>query len=312
MPWFLASTLLSGCVDYSIGDDDVDAVVPVLVDERFVQAPLPEVDVLFVIDSTGSMAEEQGALAAAASTFLHALADLSLAYQVGVVSTDPLDEGALVGRPWIITGTADAPEDALAYALQVGTTSAPPAAGFHTAALALADEAGANRGFRRAEAGLHVVFVSDGDDQSDSFLGADTTGAFLDVLAADEARSGRAARVSAVVGDVPGGCRSDEGSALPGTRYAAAAVSTGGIVESICAADFALVASALGGAAAEWPTRFPLRSEPDPGSTRVEIDGARVTTGWWLDLDEPALVFDVAPAADAEIHVLYAVHAEGA
>ncbi len=312
MPWFLAPTLLSGCVDYTILDPDVEAVPPVLIDERFVQAPLPEVDVLFVVDSTGSMSEEQGSLAAAASTFLGALEALDLAYQVGVVTTDPLGEGALVGRPWIITDSAETPEAALASALEVGTASAPPAAGFHTAALALSDAAGANRGFRRAEAGLLVVFLSDGDDQSDTFLGPDPTGAFLDVLAADEARSGRAARVSAVVGDVPDGCRSDIGNAQAGVRYTAVADATGGIVESICAADFALVAASLGGAAAEWPTRFALREVPEAGSMRVEVDGARVDTGWSLDLAAPALVFEAPPAADAEIHVVYTVHVEAA
>ncbi|MDP2311594.1 MAG: vWA domain-containing protein [Pseudomonadota bacterium] len=297
--------LLPGCVDYAIRDSDVESLPPVVVEERFVQAPLPEIDVLFVVDSTGSMADEQASLAAAASTFLDVLDDLQLTYQVGVTSTDPADDGALRGRPWIITGGSDSGSESLATALQVGTASAPPAAGFHTAALALDDALGLNRGFRRAGAGLHVVFVSDGDDQSDTWLGGDPESAFLAVLEADEEESGRLARVSAVVGDVPDGCRTNANSALPGTRYAAVAEATGGIVESICAADFAAIATALGGAAADWPTRFPLQAAPVDGSALVEVDGVRVESGWWLDTVEPALVFNLAPPADAEISVVY-------
>ncbi|MES2637966.1 MAG: hypothetical protein V4850_00725 [Myxococcota bacterium] len=305
MGWFLASSLLSGCVEYVVQAPDVEAVPPVVVEERFVQAALPEVDVLFVVDSTGSMADEQVALAGAAATFLDTLAGLNLAYQIGVTTTDPADDGVLVGRPWIVTASTENPAAALASALQVGAESAPPAAGFYTATRTLTDEQGFNRGFRRADAGLHVIFVSDGDDQSDLWLGIDPGSAFLTTLADQETSSGRVARVSAVVGDVPGGCGTE-----PAARYTALAEATGGIVQSLCTADFSAVAAALGGAAAEYATRFPLEWAPVEGSARVEIDGVRVESGWRLDLVDPALVFDTAPAADAEISILYTLVVE--
>ncbi|MDP2309994.1 MAG: VWA domain-containing protein [Pseudomonadota bacterium] len=307
MRWLLASTLVSGCVEYVVQAPDVEAAPPVVVEERFVQAALPEVDVLFVMDSTGSMADEQAALSGAAAEFLDTLGGLGLAYQIGVTTTDPADEGVLRGRPWIVTDSTEAPEQVLASALQVGADSAPPAAGLHTASLALADAQGFNRGFRRAEAGLHVIFVSDGDDQSDLWLGLDPASAFLTVLADDEARSGRAARVSAVVVDVPGACGSRTAA-----RYIAVAEATGGIVQSLCSSDFSVVAGALGGAAAEYPTRFPLGGTPLEGSARVEVDGVRVDGGWQLDRVDPALVFDVAPAADAAISILYTLATEAA
>jgi len=309
MPWLSTAMLLHGCVDYRIQDPDVEVVAPVLVEERFVQAALPDVDVLFVVDSTGSMADEQATLAAAASSFLGALASRDLSYQIGVVSTDPLDEGALLGRPWILTADSDA-EAALAATLQVGTASAPPAAGLYTATLALEDAAGFNRGFRRPGAGLHVVFFSDGDDQSDAWLGDDPVAAFTAVLAAEAEESGRDARASAIVGDVPDGCRSDAGTALAGERYTALADATGGRVESICNADLSAVATALGEVAVEWPTRFSLQAAPLDGSVRVEVDGARLVDGWRVDTAGPALVFDAAPAADAVITVAYTLAAE--
>jgi hypothetical protein len=299
--------LLAGCVDYTLNDPDVDAVEPVEVEEHFLQATLPAVDVLFVVDSTGSMAEEQAGLAAAAASFVGVLDGLALSYQLGVVTTDPDDAGALLGRPWIITAVADDPAASLAAALLVGTDSPPPSAGLAAASLALADVQGLNRGFRRADAGLQVVFVSDGDDESDTFLGDDPAGAFLEVLADDAARSGRAARASAIVGDVPAGCRSETGNASPGTRYVDVAQASGGVVASICTADFAPVAGALGAGAAEWPTRFALQAVPEPGTVKVEVDGTRIPDGWEIDEAGPALVFDIAPAPDAEILVRYAL-----
>lgn len=302
-----ASLLLVGCVDYSIQDPDADAVLPTVYEERFVQTPLPKLDILFVVDSTGSMAEEQASFADAADSFVAVLEQRAVAYQLGVTTTDPALDGALLGRPWIITGAAGDPSDALAAALEVGSDSPPPAAGLYSASRALADPQGVNRGFRRPDASLHVVFVSDGDDASDDLFGEDPATAFLAVLAEDAARSGRTARASAVVGDAPAGCSGSAGVAQAGVRYREVAAATGGVSASICEADFAAVASALGDAGVEWPTVFPLRALPADGTLLVEVDGDRVLEGWSLDTTAPALVFAVAPAPDSVIDVLYTV-----
>ncbi len=302
-----ASLLLVGCVDYTIQDPDDVKPLPVVIEERFLQAPLPKVDVLFVVDGTGSMEEEQESFADAADAFVDVLDGLELSYQLGVTSTDPEQDGALLGRPWIITGAASDPSRALADALLVGTSSPPPAAGLYAASRALSDVQGLNRGFRRADAGLHVVFVSDGDDESDAWLGDDPAAAFLAILEADAATSGRAARASAVVGDVPGGCSGETGTAEAGVRYTAVAEATGGAVGSICAADFGAIALALADAAVEWQSVFPLQATPEDGTVRVEVDGERMNEGWSVDATIPAVVFAAPPAPDVEIAVVYTV-----
>jgi hypothetical protein len=88
-----------GCSDYRLGDPDRTASEPVEVTERFEQSAWPSLDVLFVVDSTGSMAEEQAGLAAASGRFLDGLVALGVDYQVGVTTTDPKDGGGLTGRP---------------------------------------------------------------------------------------------------------------------------------------------------------------------------------------------------------------------
>jgi hypothetical protein len=304
-------SILAGCVDYTLNDPDSESVAPVVVEERFVQDALPAVDVLFVVDSTGSMAEEQAGLAAAAETFVNALDGVGVSYQLGVVSTDPSEAGALLGRPWIITAAADDPSAALAAALQVGTDSPPPAAGLAAVLAALDDNQGLNRGFRRADAGLQVIFVSDGDDESEAALGDDPAAVFLDALAQDAASSGHTARASAVVGDVPAGCRSDTGNASPGVRYTAVAEATGGMVASICGADFGAVAEALGDASVTWPTSFTLQAVPVVSTVTVTVDGERLDDGWSVDTSVPALVFATAPAPDSEIVVSYELVEEG-
>lgn len=295
----LPALLLVGCVDYTLQDPDDDAAEPVLVDERFVQAALPKVDVLFVVDSTGSMAGEQASFSAAAAEFVGVLDALGLSYQLGVVTTDPEDGGALLGRPWILTAATDDPAASLAAALAVGTASPPPAAGLYAAILALEDDAGLNRGFHRADAALQVVFVSDGDDESEAWL-TDPVADFLTVLL--DKGGTHAARASAVVGDTPGGCDGANGAAEAAPRYTEVAESSGGVVASICASSFGDVAAALGDASVEWQTSFTLQAVPAEGTLVVEVNGAR-TSAWRLD--GATLVFDAAPPPDSTIVVRY-------
>ncbi|MBM4391770.1 MAG: hypothetical protein FJ090_11665 [Deltaproteobacteria bacterium] len=300
------AALLGGCdgLDYGFQDPDVTAPPEVWVEETLVQATAPPVDVLFVVDGTGSMEEEQEALAAASADFVDALVASGLEWQVGATSSDPVDAGSLQGRPWILTPLHAEAGAELADALAVGTSHAPPSAGLDSAALALADAEGENVGFRRDGAALHVVFVSDGDDESGSVLGADAATSFVSRLAEEAAETGQPASASAVVGDAPSGCDGGTGEAQVGTRYIAVAEATGGSVSSICALDFSGVADALGTLAVNWPTRFSLQATPVDGSVSVLVNGQRETS-FSVDEAGPALIFASAPPPEAVIEVRY-------
>lgn len=304
-----ALLLLGGasCIDVGVSDPDSVVVEPVVVEERFVQAAYPAVDVLFVVDSTGSMKEEQTGFSAAADDFVAGLDALDVAWQIGVTSMDPATAGALLGRPWILTPTAADPSTTLATNLMVGTASPPPSAGLDAAALALDPTTAANVGFRRADAALHVVFLSDGDDGSGAVLGADPVAAFLTLLADEEARTGHPARASAVVDDGSGACDGGGWDTLPGTRYVDVAEGSGGTVSSICTANFLGVAAALGEVGVEGATSFVLQADPVDDSVVVTIDGARAASGWSVDHAVPALVFAEPPPLDAEIVVRYEI-----
>ena len=67
--------------------------------DTFHQASQLAVDVLFVVDSSGSMGDEQEALLTGFDSLVDAAAAWSVDFQIGVVTTDP-DEGGVMRRPF--------------------------------------------------------------------------------------------------------------------------------------------------------------------------------------------------------------------
>lgn len=300
-----------GCNENALNPRGDSGLEPLVVEETFLQAPLPKVDILWVVDNTASMEDEQAALAGSFGSFAASLSELGLAWQLGVVTTDVSDDraGRLRGDPWLITPDVEDAEAAMQEAVAVGTDSESAEAGLGAAWLALSEplRSGDNRAFRRPDATLHVVVVSDNDDHSEDLLGADPAGAFIAFLEDESAATGQPALLSAVIGDVPFGCTWDGGTALPGTAYAAVAEASAGTVASICDADLEPVLAALGAASATWPDTFPLQASPVADSVRVTVDGLSQSNGWTVDVDAPAIRFETPPAPGVEIGVRYEV-----
>ncbi len=307
----IALSCCAACVDYGISDDDEQAKDRLVVEENFLQSAAPAVDVLWVIDNTASMNREQTALADSFQAFVAALDAEAVAYQLGVVTTDVSDgqAGVLQGLPWIITPEDDDPAEAFSQAVHVGTDGSSPEAGFGAAWLALTEPnlSGANRGFRREDALLHVVVVSDNDDKSEALLGDDPGGFFLDFLQGEAERSGSDPIFSAVAGDVPSGCLGIAGRALPATAYADVVAATGGVFASICEGDMELVVEGLGTASLVYADTFLLQATPYTDTIHVWVDGDRTTDGWLWQADPSAIVFSEPPAPDAAIRVQYTV-----
>ncbi len=308
---FMLSLVLPGCSEFGVSDQDEVVQNPITLEERFTQVPLPKLDVLWVIDNTPSMADEQLALSSALTSFTAGLQDAGVAWQVGVVKTDILDDdaGVLQGVPWVITPAQEDLDIALAAAAAVGLDGQPPEAGLGAAWLALTEPlaSGLNRGFRRDDAALHIVVMSDGDDASEAILGGRPDEAFLLFLEEEAVRTGQSASLSAVVGDAPNGCIGDLGSAQPGLVYLSVAQQSGGVVQSICEPDFSAITTELGTDTIPWSDRFPLTEVPVTDSIRVAVDGERQDTGWSLEASPPAILFERPPAPGAEITVSYEV-----
>ena len=302
--------LLWGCQEFGI--DPVDQPLPpqmVAIEEQFVQEPFPAVDLLFVIDDTTSMAQEQASLADGLSALVAALDAQDLSWQAGVVTMNHEGPEAcwLRGTPYVLSSSLADVEELFRIAVQVGTDGQTEEAGLACAstALTLAEPGGANVGFRRSDAPLHVVFVSDSDDSSDAWLGAEPVTAFLDVLTAEATPGESMATASAIVGDVPDGCLSKSGSAQPGFAYAEVVDASGGVFASICDAEVDTLLDSIGTASLSWATLFTLREVPIPDSVRVAVGGERAEDGW--SVIEDTVAFDEPPAPAATITVSYLV-----
>ncbi len=139
------------------------------------QAPNNEVDILWVIDDSASMAEEQEVLADGFAAFGAQLETSGTDFHIGVITTsfdyDQDDRGVLMGDPPFLTQLDDFQAE-FALRAQVGVEGSDKEKGLEAAAFALhpvmTTDGGPNAGFVRPEAQLLVVVVSDEEDCSDN------------------------------------------------------------------------------------------------------------------------------------------------
>nr|PZM93168.1 MAG: hypothetical protein DIU72_03970 [Pseudomonadota bacterium] len=286
------------------------------------------VDILFVIDNSGSMTDKQLAVANGCQTFMSYALQQSIDFHIGVTTTGVVRSagawpdcpgGALGGeagrlfpvdnqRPrWVTNAMPDAAA-VFAANVQVGTCHWLEQ-GLEAAYRALTsplvdslDHPGTsmpndgNLGFYRPEARLSVVIISDEDDQSDRptsfyasfFQGLKGPGREEDVS------------VNVVVGK-DCGLMAEEG-----TRYQEVAEATGGMIEPICTDDWGEALGRLAEQSFGYTLTFPLSEVPE-GEVKVRVDGNSVTTGWSYDPLRNAVIFDEdhAPAPGAWIEVTY-------
>ncbi len=280
--------LVGGCSDYEVQN--------LLREDLFRQAEDPPADVLFVVDDSASMTEEQANLGANFAAFVELLGDTTADYRIGVTTTDPAGGGVLRGP--VITPEADDVVAAFQAQVAVGTAGSRDEQGLAMGGLAL--RADVNPDFRRDDSVAHVVFVSDEDDHSPSEVQAYVT-AYTD---AD-------ATAHALVGDEPEGCQSGSSAADAGGRYLEVARTTGGLAESICAEDYGVVLEGIGLAVSGWDPSFPLSELPAPESITVWVDGVEIPErdldGWTWSIGDNAIVFSgrAIPRPGMSVRVTY-------
>ena len=303
--------VLAGCIEPGLNVVE-EGEVPeyVTVTESFLQRPLPALDLLFVVDDTRSMKGPQEVLAREFGDLAESLEQLKVRWQAGVttMNRNQSTAGWLIGDPWIVTHSSPNAAEQLATNLEVGTNGVDKEAGMASAILALdlTEPGEANASFRRTDATLMVVFVSNNDDQSDEWLGSDPTPQLLQRLDAEISSYGVPATVSAIAGEGPDGCNSQNGYVAPAQRYIQAVAQTDGGFASICTLDVSgfwdgLV---LGG---DWyQSTFILSHSPDvTQSVLISVNQVPSVGTWELLLDPPRIRFETPPAPDATITVQY-------
>jgi len=271
--------------------------------DRFAQDGSNETDILFVVDNSGSMGQEQTSLAVNFSSFVQIVEALDVDYRLGVTSTDPATCAALSGSTPIVTPTTPDPTSTFASNVDLGTSGAGIEEGLICGQMALDNPA--NDQFLRDIAGLRVMFVSDENDFSPGDVAT-----YVQYYQSLKDRP-EDAILSDISGGI-GGCSGPGGLAYTGARYVAASVATGGISASICDANWVATLSSLAWLSASVADTFELSEPPVVDSIEVRINGANIYVGWTYDTALQAIRFDAShvPENGDEIEVEYAVRGE--
>lgn len=289
--------LASGCQEVRLDtDDDVTVSNPPVpwtdrpAIERFSQPFANEVDVLWVVDNSCSMLEEQARIAANADAFVqHFVEADNLDWHIGFITTDMYTGagmGALIGAPFERYLTADTPGVQTVFRERIlqGNGGPAPERGLDTSWLALTDPMASshNRGFRREGAALHVVVISDQRDYSTEIQVPEYV-SFLRTQADDP----EDVSLSAIVGFEGESC---SGYVEPGYGYLEVARQTGGVLVSICEEDWGIALDAIGALAVAGDGVYYLKEAPAAETLEVwveEVDGATYTfepvTGFAFD-----------------------------
>lgn len=304
--------------------------------DTFQQLPAPKVDLLFVIDDSFSMGDDQERLRQELPKVLGIATSYGQDYHVGITTTDTiLVRGNFKGYPRF----ADTTTDVVAFAenMAVGTAGHYIEMGLEAAYLALYNRSirtdivcqdnvpgqcprddgegiplicvedrcsGRNYGFMRDDAELIVVIVSDEEDSSPQ-----TTNWYVNRFAdLKPPNSGVGVTVHSVI-VTPQGCLAGFGT--PGQRYLQVSDALNGAVVSICASDFGAELERVARRTFGLKDRFYPTLPPDPSTLSVKVRGVACTEGWTFNAATGAVVFDTNaacyPQFEDEIEIEYDV-----
>jgi hypothetical protein len=263
------------------------------------------VDILWVVDDSASMFEEQEQLASYTSNFTDYLLRVPVDFQLGVVTTDMDVEfpGRLVDDTVL---TRDSQQIASYFATLVSREEGSRDEYGFEATLSALDPNGVNGDILNQSADLEIVFFSDEDDQS----GVSVVD-FVDTITSYRPSSTIA--LNAITGDPPEGCASIVGAADPGFRYQEAQELTGGLRESICSLEYDALLERIALKVLGLSNTFALNAAPDLTTLEVLVNGAEIHRrerhGWQYDAGLNAIVFDgfAVPPPGADIVFRYAL-----
>lgn len=250
----------------------------------------PLVDLIFYVDQSGSMDDDQANLADNFSAFISQLATYTNDWQI-IVAND--DDGC--NNSGILTPSTPNYQTQFTRAVsQGGGTWTEAGLTVTSNAVENTDGGECNSGFMRPEALLHVILVSDEPEQS-----RQSWDHYVDLMYAKKGDPSLV-KLSAVAGDYPGGCNSAGNSAAPGTGYYEAVNYTGGEFLSICS-DWSASVEALADASIAMSS-FTLTHSAVESSIVVTVNGSSVG-GWHYDATSNAVIFDTNPPAEGD-HVV--------
>ena len=257
-----------------------------------------KVDILWVVDSSNSMAQHQQKIAEQVSIFLNALNSTGMDYHIGVTTMDVSasgEKGRLIslplGSPTVLKRTTSNVLSVLQQRLQMGDGGSSVERALEATKLALTEPlvSGSNAGFRRLSsdkatgAVLAVIYLTNEDDESGS--------AVPDPQAFFDSHSvltpwGDPQWVVSFIGTTPDdpNCSTVPWTKEDGLAYIALAQHSGGGISSICSQDFAGALTNVKGHILSMMTEYRFNVAQIESSIVVHINGQFIpkdpVNGW--------------------------------
>jgi hypothetical protein len=260
----------------------------------FDQSAAQRIDVLWVVDNSGSMAPRQENLARNFRSFIERFQASNVDFRLAVTTTDTMrDQGRLLGNPAVLTPQTPGLTDAFSRNIVVGTDGSPYETGMEAARMALdallesnqptydaiaACQSACEGGealvecregcvrdnpveFLRPDAFLYVVFVTDDEDKSTW----DERYYYRYFETAKGPGNDGMVTTAAIIdtGD------SSTCGVAEGRRYRQLTALTGGVVGDICDEEFASSLQAIADNAVGLRRKFALGVTPEPTSLKV-------------------------------------------
>ena len=281
-----------------VGDGDVEQWFT----QTWQQEEIPVLDVLWVIDNSGSMNQFQTNLSTNISSFMTAFAATGADYNMAVITTDRWTFST------ILTPTTPNVEQELSNLVMTGIMGSGMEKGIEMSfrSLGSATAAGPGGSFFRQDATLIVIYVSDEQDWSSPdwshyinfFDNVKPPGQFVPY---------------GVISDVPGGCQYTMSNGMqrtlqPGYGYWDLIDYYGGAWYSICATDWGVQLQDLAGEVTG--RRMFQLDELDPIKETIEVTvNGQVTTDWEYDETTNSVIFadGHVPEEGQTIEINYAV-----
>lgn len=259
--------------------------------DTYTQQAASKIDVLWIIDDSGSAAPYEENLARNFQSFITEFTKNSIDYRIAVTTTDIFKEaGRFVGTPKIITPTTPSVAAVFSNNVKVGTNGSPFEVGLDAARMAIDLQSQANAAavmqcqtacptagqatcrancatntvfqFLRTDAYLYLIFVSDEEDHSSQ----DVRFFYRYFETAKGVGNDGTVSTAAIIGQPGNTC-----GATPGVRYQALSDLTGGEVGSICDTNFSVTLGKLARNAVGLKRKFALQAKPNLQTLQVRL-----------------------------------------
>jgi len=271
------------------------------ISDSFIQSGIPSVDILFVIDDSGSMGPFQSELELNIHDFLSVLFSMSVDYNLSFITTTThIPVGQIID-----SSMADPLMESEMQLNSIGIGGSGVEKGMEKSYLSLSDSnfLGYGSGFLRNHAALSIIYVSDEDDSSPQNVSF-----YENYFKSLKAMPSMVSAYS-IIGDPPSGCSVGQRSADFGESYYDLSLLLGGGYYSICNSNWGTQMQNLA-----WNLiysgNFELSENNPIESTILVYNNGVLQTDWTYDSNSNSITFGAnsTPIEGDNVVIEYSVY----